>query len=150
MTTTTQDDNDDSETKPAVNWKEASRNIPSYNEIMQQHRDYRVSQWKKDTSSFLQVTSSSTITTASNKNTPITTEDNIQKVKDATQAVYTALQMILELKDDANDYRWDEMVDKLTSPTLTSELERGCNVLRAARGIIDLEARTEIGFDWGR
>jgi hypothetical protein len=92
---------------------------PSYNTVLQHHRDVRLKMWKN------------------------------QKISknDAVTTIIRSLESIQQLKRMANDYEWDDMQTTLRQPLLTSQLEEACTVLR--KTAISPEARDEIGFDWG-
>eukprot|EP00557_Chaetoceros_sp_GSL56_P014712 CAMPEP_0176479354 /NCGR_PEP_ID=MMETSP0200_2-20121128/1695_1 /TAXON_ID=947934 /ORGANISM="Chaetoceros sp., Strain GSL56" /LENGTH=252 /DNA_ID=CAMNT_0017875393 /DNA_START=521 /DNA_END=1279 /DNA_ORIENTATION=- len=99
------------------------RDIPSYNEIMLQHRETRIPLWKKN----------------------VMQED----VSDAVNGVLEALVSLQELKILAQDYEWDDMQSILRGPVLTWKLQESCSILQQARGFLSIDARQEIGFDWG-
>eukprot|EP00565_Helicotheca_tamesis_P008684 CAMPEP_0185732172 /NCGR_PEP_ID=MMETSP1171-20130828/15241_1 /TAXON_ID=374046 /ORGANISM="Helicotheca tamensis, Strain CCMP826" /LENGTH=472 /DNA_ID=CAMNT_0028401593 /DNA_START=55 /DNA_END=1469 /DNA_ORIENTATION=- len=108
------------------------REIQSYNEIMEYHRNQRVKRWTPFTSS---TTTPTTITE--------------EQVKQATHQIYISLNTILQLKEMAINYEWDEMTFVLRQPVLNLDLECACEVLRGAKGLVGEEGRLEIGFDWG-
>lgn len=118
----------------AITAQNIMRQIPSYNEIMEEHRLHTIPAWRRHNPS------------------PINT-NSIQsrqlEVEKAVGSVYRALQMIDKIKLEANDYNWDNMKKLLDTPTLRIDLLDGCSALRGAVGILDNDARTEIGFDWG-
>jgi hypothetical protein len=97
--------------------------LPSYNTVMQQHRELRLTMW----------------------NQPLET---LPRQDAAVVSIVKALQSIQELKKMANNYEWDDMQIALRQPLFTSQLEEACSVLR--RTAASTDARDEIGFDWGR
>jgi len=104
--------------------QEYARIIPSYNEIMLEHRALRVPTWKKDV---------------------ITKDDVLNSVN----TVIRALETINELKRIAPEYEWENMKEILEGPILTSELQYSCSILQQARDFLSSDVRQEIGFDWG-
>lgn len=104
--------------------QEYARIIPSYNEIMLEHRAVRVPAWKKEVS---------------------TKDDVIHSV----DTVIRALETINELKSIAPEYEWETMKEILQGPLLTLDLQYSCSVLQQARDFLSSDVRQEIGFDWG-
>jgi len=102
----------------------STRTIPSYNEIMLEHRVSRVPNWKKEV---------------------VTKEDVI----DSVDNVIRALETINVLKNISQEYEWETMAQILREPVLTSELQYSCGVLQQARDFLSIDVRQEIGFDWG-
>lgn len=96
--------------------------IQSYNEIMEKHRSQRVPNWDRQASSD-------------------------SEIRTAVLEIFTALDSVNELKIMADNYDWEEMRLTIRKPSLSSNLEKSCNLLR--KSLISLEARNEIGFDWG-
>jgi hypothetical protein len=96
--------------------------IPSYNEVMIRHRMERIPMWKKSV--------------------------NLLDFEDAVHKIFQALNAIDELKQMADDYKWDDMQSLLRKSILTDDLEQACSILRNA-DFISQEARDVIGFDWG-
>jgi hypothetical protein len=97
--------------------------IPSYNEVMQQHRRERVPSWDQ----------------------PV----NEQDVRAAVHDIFSALAAVNQLKVIADDYGWEDMQDLLRSPVLTAQMQQACSMLRRASFALSENARNEIGFDWG-
>ena len=97
--------------------------IPSYNEVMQRHRDERIPSWNK----------------------PVSDQD----VRAAVNNVFQALAAVNQLKLMADDYRWDDIQSLIRSATLVDNLQYSCSILRRATFALSQEARHEIGFDWG-
>jgi len=118
------------------------REMPSYNEIMEEHRLYRVPTWRHD--------NSFSIKTSSPQSLSISSQERRQlELGTAVTSVYRSLDLVNQLKLEANDYNWDNMKELLESPILRKDLLEGCSVLRGAVDILDGDARREIGFDWG-
>jgi hypothetical protein len=90
---------------------------------MLEHRETRVSFWKKD----------------------IVLED----VLDATNGILDALASLQDMKLLAEEYEWDDMRIMLRGPTLTINLQQSCSILQQAKDFLSMDARQEIGFDWG-
>lgn len=103
---------------------ESNENIhPSYNTVMQQHRDVRLKMWKQP--------------------------ETVGMSRDeAVLTIVKALESMQQLKTMANEYEWDNMQSTMRQPLFTSQLEEACTVLRKTAA--SPEARDEIGFDWGR
>jgi hypothetical protein len=97
--------------------------IPSYNEVMQRHRDERVPSW----------------------NRPVRDQD----VRAAVTCIFQALSAVNDLKLMADSYRWDDMQSLIRSATLSDTLQHSCSILRRSSFALSQEARNEIGFDWG-
>ena len=104
-----------------------ARDLPSYNEIMLQHRTTRVPSWRQD------------------QDIIITKED----VMGAVESIVQALETINQLKLSAAEYEWDQMLTTLQEPALTTNLQSGCSLLQRSKGFLSSEIRQEIGFDWG-
>ena len=116
------------------------KDIRSYNEIMEDHRTDRVPRWKQEYKA---------------RSIAIPQQEQQrqqQQIKESTHVIYNSLNHITQLKIMANKYQWDDMKMILhTEPTLTYQLEEACSILRSSRDeFITLDARSEIGFDWGR
>lgn len=110
-------------------------NIPSYNEIMLEHRSRTVTRWNKV---YEYDGSSDTTTTRTAK----------EVVRDAVDKLYMAIKYLEDAAVRANDYDWDGLHDILRSPGLRDELAYACSVLHGTTQLTK-EARDEIGFDWG-
>ena len=104
---------------------QAGRDIQSYNEIMDRHREERVPTWKRDANNrpYLSHRSKDSATAISESD-----------AKKAVEAVYDALRAVLQLKVLAKDYDWDAMAEILDGPVLVSDLERAAAPLRRADG----------------
>jgi len=98
--------------------------IPSYNEVMLKHRTLRVRSWE-------------------------TGEITKQDVQKAVRTIQLALIFLDECKYLANNYEWDSLASSIRKPILHSELEEACGILKRANGFLSVEARDEVGFDWG-
>ena len=107
---------------------DVSHRRPSYNEIMLKHRTERIPIWRYY------------------EKTDITRGD----VENAVRTIQMALLFLDDCKVLANNYEWDELIKRVRDPLLHSELEQACSLLKQARGILPVEARDEIGFEWGR
>lgn len=101
--------------------------IPSYNEIMLQHRKDRVPRWR-------------------------TTSIDQSTIEQAAHTLLECLSVVKNLQAQASDYQWSEIRKALQATPLT-DLEPAASVLR---GIVDLPLIREesrqygvIGFDWG-
>lgn len=114
------DDTDDNNSLP----QKAAWEIPSYNEIMLNHRTNRVPEWKQNF---------------------ISQSDVVNAVDD----IVRALEAVEELKLDALDYNYVNMQMKLRQPILTSRLSYSTSILQQAKEYLNPEARATIGFDWG-
>lgn len=113
-------------------------NIPSYNEIMMQHRSRTVTRWNKVYD--FNDGSSSAATAAAG----MTKED----VRNAVDKVYMAIKYLEDAADKANDYDWDGLHDILQSSGLRDDLAYACSVLHGSK-FLGRDAKDEIGFDWG-
>ena len=98
--------------------------ILNYNEIMEEHRLDRVPRWQR------QVTEES--------------------FRGAIVSVYNAIDSAKELKSLAQNYDWEEMRNLIKAPILSTDLQEASAILRGATLFLSSEARSEIGFDWGR
>jgi hypothetical protein len=107
------------------------RELPSYNEVMLQHRTERIPLWDYDNKS---------------GGEPITKRD----VQLAVQTTQRALIFLLQAKNLATNYEWDDLTTHVRSPLLHDQLEHACTTLKRANVFLSPEARDEIGFDWGR
>lgn len=107
--------------------KDPVRTLPSYNEIMLQHRESRVPSW--------QVAKNGIISES--------------EFKSSLETVITALEQVQELKNDINKYDWDKVRSSLRNPSLTFHLQAACSILQQSKEFLSQEARDEIGFDWG-
>eukprot|EP00978_Attheya_sp_CCMP212_P004607 scaffold10034_cov53-Attheya_sp.AAC.10 len=114
------------------------REVPSYNEVMEQHRTRTVPQWQRDSEHSLE------------KNGPAIASITRDQVQESVADIFSAVEALHQLQDMANDYQWDEMKTLLRSPVLTSDLENACSCLRGAVDFLDDDARRDIiGFNWG-
>jgi len=113
------------------------REVLSYNEIMELHRNERVPNWKQE----------AFVRSSNYRKSSLTEEE--ARVRSGVQAIYNALDTTIRLKQDASEYDWDKMSDRLQSPVMRRELEDGCSALKGSSQILTFEAREEIGFNWG-
>jgi hypothetical protein len=95
--------------------------LPSYNEIMLEHRIKTVPRWKE---------------------TP--TKANIQA---AIHTITGSLETVWKLQVMAEDYQWDNIRSQLHKPPL-QDLPAAAAVLRQIEGI-EQQQESIIGFDWG-
>lgn len=122
--------------------------IPSYNEIMLKHRDERVPRWRAD--------NEKKSTTSINSKELILSSKK-QQITDSVECLNKSLSAVLQLKELANNYDWNEMRAVLNSPTLNENLEMACNILRveldfSRKNAINLDENNPpnvIGFGWG-
>jgi len=121
------------------------REIRSYNEIMEDHRLLRVPTWRRDTPSF----TTNYKVNNHNKGTASESSSQEQEIQKAITSIYNALATLEQIKIEANDYNWNTMKTLLESKALRVDLLDGCSVLRGAVGVLDSDARRDIGFDWG-
>ena len=131
------------------------REIPSYNEIMEEHRLYRVPTWRRDNSLSIKsngvIPSAGIILPSSPQSSSVSSQERRRlELGTAVRSVYRALDLVNQLKVEANNYNWDYMRELLETPILRKDLSEGCSLLRGAVDILDGDARREIGFDWGR
>lgn len=105
-------------------------NLPSYNEVMQTHREDRIPLWN-----------------VKEKDQVVPTTRN--DVVDSVRAIQLALLRILDCEDLARNYEWDQLIEILNEKVLRSDLQNACYILKGADGYLSREARDEIGFDWG-
>lgn len=99
-----------------------SQSIPSYNEIMLEHRIERIPSWNEAMSEDL--------------------------VKESVVTIQKTVVYLQHCKQLAMDYDWDGLTVSIRQPILHQELEQACNNLKHADGYLSLEARNEIGFEW--
>lgn len=127
--------------------------VPSYNEIMLQHRSDTVPRWRKQQDETLPSSSSTSTSTS----TSLSISSSTASIENAVDVLYQSLLALLELKLLANDYEWDEMRIVLTSSTLNEDLETACTLLRVALydttnnlgTLVESNPKNIIGFDWG-
>jgi hypothetical protein len=74
---------------------------------------------------------------------------NEEDVIDAVECIVRALETINQLKADSAEYEWEQMLNTLQEPVLTTELQDSCSLLQRAKDFLSTEIRQEIGFDWG-
>ena len=99
-------------------------NVPSYNEIMLQHRTSRVPSWRQDI---------------------ITRAD----IEISVENIICALETLNRLKINSAEYEWEQMLSTLQEPVLTTKLQDSCSLLQRSKDFLSIEIRQEIGFDWG-
>mmetsp|Transcript_37361 Transcript_37361/g.45052 ORF Transcript_37361/g.45052 Transcript_37361/m.45052 type:complete len:349 (-) Transcript_37361:117-1163(-) len=118
----------------ALDGLESTRNVRSYNEIMETHRTDTVQFWR----SREQQGDSSLA-----EETQITIQA-ISIVCDALTAVNSEAVIM------ANDYQWENLTKLLQSSLLTSKVSSATTILRTSSLLAkDGDARELIGFDWG-
>jgi hypothetical protein len=100
------------------------KQMMSYNEIMQEHRGDRVPQWQQ------QITE--------------------EAFRGGISSIYNAMDATVQLQALAQDYDWMGMRELIREPVLSTDLEEASAILRGATEFLSAEARSEIGFDWGR
>eukprot|EP00980_Cylindrotheca_fusiformis_P007624 scaffold1599_cov115-Cylindrotheca_fusiformis.AAC.9 len=100
-----------------------SHSIPSYNEIMLEHRTERIPSWQLSSIS---------------KNDVQTAVANVQR----------SLLFVNECKSLAKKYDWDGLSTAVRSPLLHEDLAQACNLLKDADKFLSSDARDEIGFEW--
>lgn len=145
--------------------------MPSYNEIMLQHRSERVPRWNGLEDGDGSSAWSSMAGSASKANAATASKEQIQQ---AVLRLYKSLDELDELKLMADEYMWDDMKERLrpTANTITAEaesayalpmaLEYSMDVLKSApshyasfapsKPLTDVnvgELPDMIGFDWG-
>jgi hypothetical protein len=103
---------------------EELQSIPSYNEVLLEHRTERVPQWQIHS---------------------IVSQD----VRDSVSTVQKSLLYLQECKTIAKNYDWEGLAAAVQHPLLHDELSKACGLLKNADQFLSLEARNEIGFDWG-
>uniref|UniRef100_A0A7S3PU41 Uncharacterized protein n=1 Tax=Chaetoceros debilis TaxID=122233 RepID=A0A7S3PU41_9STRA len=114
-----------------------ARNLKSYNEVMLEHRTKRIPSWKNN------------LNIANNDDTTKNYVMTRSEFDQAIEVIIQSLETIQILKSNAHNYEWEDMLTTLRGPTLTSNLQTACSTLQRARAFLSLEAREEIGFDWG-
>ena len=131
---------------------EVQNQIPSYNEVMYQHRVERVPMWQSfhdDASAsggIKQLQRSGDTTRDSNSVVRITKQD----VQDAVHAIQMGLLQLDKCKISATNYAWDDLSIQINHPTLRLELEKAASLLKESNEFLTQDARNEIGFGWGR
>lgn len=98
--------------------------LPSYNEVMLQHRVDRIPQWEGG---------------------EITRNDVTRSVR----TVQRALIRLQDCKELATNYEYDALKASIREPIFRSDLEGACYVLKKADKFLTQDDRNEIGFDWG-
>ena len=104
----------------------ATRNIPSYNEILQRHFQERIPRWRS---------------------IPFNVDEN--QLATSCDTIVNALELVLDLKALASDYQWEKMRVILRDPRLTYKFEEACSTLLLTKGLVDNDGKSLIGFDWG-
>lgn len=142
---------DDNEEELQQQQKDLS-DIPSYNELMLQHRTEKVPKWRKYYNS---------PDDSKNSDDIMSVAMNDQELKKAyitnsTVSLYEAIYTLNDLKKLTEEYEWDQMFTILNQPKLTTNLEDACTILRyslvSSEGKLSSsssEASQEIGFPWG-
>ncbi|GMH52899.1 hypothetical protein TrST_g3858 [Triparma strigata] len=103
---------------------ESTKNIPSYNEVMLNHRNVNVKEW----------------TTAA----PATSYD----IKRAVRNLKVILKKLDEIDVLLDSYSYSEVLSRLNSPMFQLTLSRSFEVIRSS-GILSFELSNDIGFSWG-
>ena len=98
-------------------------NILSNNEVMLNHRTRRVAKWKQ--------------------------EINLQDVEQSVRQLQLALLHVLKCEKLVSDYDWDEVAKSLRDPIILTHFDNACDILNRANDFLSLEARSEVGFDFG-
>jgi hypothetical protein len=98
-------------------------NIRSYNEVMLDHRTLRVSTWDQEVTRI--------------------------SVENAVRELQLALLHVLNCKRLVTSYNWEELSKSLRDPIILTKLDQACDILNRATDYLSLEARSEVGFDFG-
>mmetsp|Transcript_9470 Transcript_9470/g.20444 ORF Transcript_9470/g.20444 Transcript_9470/m.20444 type:complete len:527 (-) Transcript_9470:235-1815(-) len=88
------------------------QSIPSYNEIMLQHRMERIPRWNR-----LDAGESSMVKL---QTTQRTTSPTTEELKDAVLQLYRSLEELDDLKQMADEYMWDDIKDRLSVTSIIS------------------------------
>jgi hypothetical protein len=100
-----------------------SQSIPSYNEIMLEHRAERIPKWQS-----LSITE--------------------QDVQDSVSTVQKSLLHLYQCKSLAKNYDWEGLSIAVRHPLLHEQLEQACSMLKNADKFLSSDARDEVGFEW--
>lgn len=118
--------------------------MPSYNEIMLEHRSERIPRWNGDASAKLHQSSLSR-----------------KEIEDAVLQLYKSIDELDILKTLADDYQWDTMKELLSPERVDgvqASIDYSLDVLRASPQLyqeddasrVKLEDLSQVvGFDWG-
>ena len=114
------------ELEKEITQEESSLSVRSYNEVLLEHRAERIPSW-------------------------ISEQDiSLTMVKEATRTIQLSLLQLQQCQNLAANYEWDKLSQELQDPLLHSRLEKACSVLkRAPDNLLSIDARDDIGFDWG-
>ncbi len=114
---------------------EDSITIPSYNEIMEQHRKNNVLRWRK------QYREKKKLVTA----LPSSIEE--EEVRNAATVIFQCLITIVrEIKPAAQDYDWEKVKSYLASNLFRTDMEMASSTLFYSPYV---NSQNEIGHDWG-
>ncbi|KAG7350710.1 hypothetical protein IV203_010070 [Nitzschia inconspicua] len=103
--------------------------LPSYNEVMLQHREKRVPIWQQ----------------MDERRGKTTRQD----VEESVMQIQMALLKLQECKTLVQDYKWDEVGKVLNQQNFRTPVESSCYLLEQADDFLPPEARQVVGFDWG-
>jgi hypothetical protein len=106
---------------------ESYQTLPSYNEVMLQHRVGRIAQWDRGRSA----------------------EPTNTDVKASVRTIQMAMVQLLKCKELATNYDFDALKASIREPIFRSDFEGACYVLKRADKFLSQDIRNEIGFDWG-
>lgn len=117
-----------------------SQNLPSYNEIMLEHRSERIPRWSRDTSA-----------------EPRQSSLSRHEIEEAVLQLYKSIDELDILKALADDYQWDRMKNLLSPGRVDgvqASIDYSLDVLRASPQLFQDDARLSdlsevVGFDWG-
>lgn len=124
--------------------------IPSYNEIMEHHRQHNVQRWRQKYLQYLKKEQQHVVTNNDNeKNHEIaSSKEEMEAMRHAAQIMFQCLTVILkQLKPAAQDYNWELVRSILSSSLFRTEMEPAATTLFYASP--QSTAREEIGHDWG-
>lgn len=107
------------------------RDLPSYNEVMLQHRAERVPLWHHQVDA--------------QGGSDIARSD----VEKSVWNIQRAVLKLQECKILVQDYEWDKVDSILNHGDFRATLDASCYLLQQADDFVSLEARQVVGFDWG-
>ena len=119
-------------------------NVPSYNEVMKQHRQERVPSWQR----YEQQLQLARLVPPQQQQLSHEMMDD-GTIQAAVGDIYNAMDALRQLEKLASDYDWDGMRALIHAPVLQDKLDQACAVLQGASSVLSEEARDEIGFHWG-
>lgn len=109
--------------------------IPSYNELMEQHRKHNVLRWRKQYQEKKKIVAA----------LPSSIEE--EEVRNSAHVIYLCLTTIVrDLKPAAQDYNWEKVKSYLTSNLFRIDLEMASSTLFYSPYV---NSQEEIGHDWG-